>query len=253
MVMQNLTFLLNRNLGFPATDEPWKTILSSEGITADVTTDVTKMNQALAEGVPDIAYVTGAGYCVMMRNGNQQYRGLVIATSKFTGQPAQRSLLVVRQDDPAKSLDDLEGSEYGYINRSCSSSFFPPAVLLNQQGRKLDEFFKLRQVPGWQERVDAVVGKTIRATMILEDVWKMTPKNNEQLKIIGEYSHCVPAILIVRTVLTSDVVKELREHLLRYVPNWTNVYGAFRPYYFADVQTFYHQVGLLPEGEIAAS
>jgi hypothetical protein len=37
------------------------------------------------------------------------------------------------------------------------------------------------------------------------------------------------------------------------VPNWTNVYGAFRPYYFADVQTFYHQVGLLPEDEIKAS
>jgi ABC-type phosphate/phosphonate transport system substrate-binding protein len=253
MVTQNLTFLLNKNLGFPATEEPWKSFLSAEGITADVTTDVTTMNQALAEGAPDVAYVTGAGYCVMMRNGNQHYRGLVIATSKFTGQPAQCSLLVVRQDDPAKSLNDLEGSEYGYINRSCSSSFFPPAILLNQKGKKLDTFFKLKQVPGWQERVDAVVAKSIRATMILEDVWKMTPSNKEHLKIIGEYSRCVPAILIVRKGLASDVVKDLREHLLGFVPNWTNVYGAFRPYYFADVQTFYHQVGLLPEDEIKAS
>jgi hypothetical protein len=100
MVTQNLTFLLNKNLGFPAAEESWKGILSAEGITADVTTDVTKMNQALAEGDPDVAYVTGAGYCVMMRNGNQHYRGLIIATSKFTGQPTQCSLLVVRQDDP---------------------------------------------------------------------------------------------------------------------------------------------------------
>jgi ABC-type phosphate/phosphonate transport system substrate-binding protein len=253
MLTQNLTFLMNKNLGFPATEEPWKGILSAEGFTADVTTDVTKMNQALEEGDPDVAYVTGAGYCVMMRNGNQHYRGLVIATSKFTGQPAQCSLLVVRQDDPAKSLDDLEGSEYGYINRSCSSSFFPPAILLNQKGKKLDTFFKLKQVPGWQERVDAVVAKSIRATMILEDVWKMTPSNKKHLKIIGEYSRCVPAILIVRKGLASVVVKDLQEHLLSYVPNWTNVYGAFRPYYFADVQTFYHQVGLLPEDEIKAS
>jgi hypothetical protein len=111
----------------------------------------------------------------------------------------------------------------------------------------------MKQVPGWQERVDAVVAKSIRATMILEDVWKMTPSNSEHLKIIGEYSRCVPAILTARKGLASDVVKDLREHLLRYVPNWTNVYGAFRPYYFADVQTFYHQVGLLPEDEIKAS
>jgi phosphonate transport system substrate-binding protein len=189
----------------------------------------------------------------MMRKENPHYRGLVIATSKFTGQPAQCSLLVVRKDDPAKSLDDLEGSEYGYINRSCSSSFFPPAVLLNQKGKKLDTFFKMKQIPGWQERVDAVVSKSIRATMILEDVWKMTPKNNENLKIIGDYSRCVPAILIVRNDLALDVIKDLQEHLLRYMPNWTNVYGAFCPYYFADVQTFYHQVGLLPEDEIAGS
>ena len=46
------------------------------------------------------------------------------------------------------------------------------------------------------------------------------------------------------------VVNTIREHLLSYVPDWTNVYGAFRPYYFADVQTFYHQLCELPEDEI---
>jgi phosphonate transport system substrate-binding protein len=35
----------------------------------------------------------------MLQQNNQHYRGLVIATSKFTGQPAQRTLLVVRHDD----------------------------------------------------------------------------------------------------------------------------------------------------------
>src|ERR1700683_2264360 len=44
--------------------------------------------------------------------------------------------------------------------------------------------------------------------------------------------------------------EHIREHLLSYVPDWTNVYGAFRPYYFADVQTFYRQLCELPEDEI---
>jgi hypothetical protein len=126
MITQNLTFLLNKNLGFPATEEPWKSILSAEGITADVTTDVTTMNHALAEGAPDVAYVTGAGYCVMMRNGNQHYRGLVIATSKFTGQPAQCSLLVVRQDDPAKVSRTLKDRNTDTLTGPARPAFSRP-------------------------------------------------------------------------------------------------------------------------------
>jgi ABC-type phosphate/phosphonate transport system substrate-binding protein len=157
---------------------------------------------------------------------------------------------VVRQDDQASSLDDLEGSTYGYLNRSCSSSFFPPAIMLHEKGKKLETFFELKQVAGWQDRVNAVVAKSVRATMILEDVWKMTPENAQMTKVIGEYDSCVPAVLIVRKDLSPEVATLFREHLLSYMPNWKNVYGAFRPFYFADIQTFYHQLCQLPEDEV---
>jgi ABC-type phosphate/phosphonate transport system substrate-binding protein len=250
MAEQNLTFLLNKNLDFPITTEPWTSLLSQAGMKADVTTDIPEMNRLLEAGGPDMAYVPGAGFCVMLKNGNPHYRGIVIATSKFTGQPAQRTLLVVRHDDQAQNIDDLEGSTYGYLNRSCSSSFFPPAIMLNEKNRKIDTFFELKQTAGWQERVDAVVAKSIRATMILEDVWKMTPANAQVTKVIGEYDTCVPAVLVVRKDLSADVVATFQEHLLSYVPDWKNVYGAFRPFYFADIQTFYHQLCQLPEGEV---
>ena len=246
MEKQDLTFILNRNLGFPIEKEPWAGLFSKAGIACEATTDIARIDDDLSAGRPLLAYIPGAAFCVMMRNGNQHYRGLVIATSKFTGQPMQRTLLVVRNDDPAQSLEDLEGAEYGYLNRSCSSSFFPPAILLQQKGSEIDRFFKLKQVPGWQSRVDAVTARAIRATMILEDVWKMTPKNTQSLKIIGEYFPCVPAVLAVRADAEPAFVNTLLERLLRYVPDWGNLYGAFRPYYFADVQTFYHQLSLLP-------
>jgi len=250
MAKQNLTFLLNKNLDFPVAEEPWTSLLSEAGMNAEVTTDIPGMNRQLEAGSPNMAYVPGAGFCVMMRKGNPHYRGLVIATSKFSGQPAQRTLLVVRHDDQANNLDDLEGSTYGYLNRSCSSSFFPPAIMLNEKGKKLETFFELKQVAGWQDRVDAVVAKSIRATMILEDVWKMMPANVQVTKVIGEYDTCVPAVLIVRKDLSPEVATTFREHLLSYMPDWNNVYGAFRPFYFADIQTFYHQICQLPEDEV---
>ncbi len=246
MAAQSLTFMLDRNLELPVTEKPWRDILSKAGIRTEATTDLVHIDHLLAGDGPDIAYVPGADFCVMMIKGNQHYRGLAIATSKFTGQPAQRTLLVVRKDDPASSIEDLEGSEYGYMNKSCSSSFFPPAIMLQQRGKKLEEFLKIKAVPGWQPRVDAVIARSIRSTMILEDVWKMTPRNTEVAKIIGEYVPSPPAILIIRKDLDPKVVATLRDHLLQYVPEWTNVYGAFRPFFFADVQTFYHQLSQLP-------
>ncbi len=48
---------------------------------------------------------------------------------------------------------------------------------------------KIKAVPGWQPRVDAVVAKSIRSTMILEDVWKMTPRNTESPKISASTFH----------------------------------------------------------------
>ena len=135
MAQNPLTFILDKNLELPVTEKHWSDILAEAGITTEATTDLVHIDHLLANDGPDIAYVPGADFCVMLVKGNQHYRGLTIATSKFTGQPAQRTLLVVRKDDPANSLDDLAGSEYGYMNRSCSSSYFPPAILLQQKVR----------------------------------------------------------------------------------------------------------------------
>jgi phosphonate transport system substrate-binding protein len=55
---------------------------------------------------------------------------------------------VVRKDDPANSLDDLEGATYGIINRSCSSSYFPPALMLLEKGKTIDEFLKVAIASG---------------------------------------------------------------------------------------------------------
>jgi hypothetical protein len=35
-------------------------------MTAEATTDLPKMNQLIEEGSPSMAYVPGAGFCVMM-------------------------------------------------------------------------------------------------------------------------------------------------------------------------------------------
>jgi len=184
-----LSFVLDQNLGLPACDEPFKTVLSTAGITARQTADLAAIDTALAEHQPDIAYVPTADFHRLVRSGDQYYRGLAIATSKFTGVPRQSSLLVVRSDDPATGVDDLAGADYGFINTSCTSSYFSPAILLTGLGKTWNSFLHFVPVPAWQGQIDAVVSKKVRATMVLEDVWRATLENAESTKVICRYDN----------------------------------------------------------------
>ena len=123
MAQKSLTFILDTNLNLPVTESPWKGLFEKSDIKIEETRDLVLVDRLLANDGPDIAYVPGADFCVMLVKGNEHYRGLAIGTSKFTGKPAQRTWLVVRKDEPANSLDDLEASSYRWMNRSCSSSF----------------------------------------------------------------------------------------------------------------------------------
>ena len=110
----------------------------------------------------------------------------------------------------------------------------------------------MEQVPGWQNRVDAVVSREIRATIILQDVWNDTPENTTEAKVIGQFDPCPPAVLLTGQRLEEKTRSLLRDSLLRYIPDWEGVYGAFRPYSYADVQTFVHYMRGLPAAVLSA-
>ncbi|VEG38560.1 ABC transporter, phosphonate, periplasmic substrate-binding protein [Mycolicibacterium flavescens] len=239
-----LSFVVDQNLGLPACDEPWTTLLAAEGISAAESTDLAGIDRALAQHQPDIAYVPAPSLHRLLRSGDHHYRGLAIATSKFTGEPRQTSVLVVRRDDAASGLDDLAGAQCGYINTSCTSSYFAPAILFTGQ-RKLAMHFVA--VPPWQGQIDAVVSGRVRATMVLEDVWKMTPENASTTRIVARYDNCRPPVVLVKEAVDNASCATLLDALLTWVPDWSGVYGALKPFYYADVHGFFHDLDQLTE------
>jgi phosphonate transport system substrate-binding protein len=240
-----LRFVLDQNLGLPACAEPWTSTLAAVGIAAEETADLAAIDQALADHRPDIAYIPTADFHRMVRSGEEHYRGLAIATSKFTGNPRQTSLLVVSADDPATGLKDLTGADYGYINTSCTSSYFAPAILLNRIGETWDTFWHSRPVAAWQGQIDAVVAGKIRATMVLEDVWRTATANAGTTKVIGQYDNCKPPVVIARTNLGQAICGTLLDALLAWEPDWSGIYGGLKPYYYADVHPFFHDLDQL--------
>lgn len=241
----HLKFILDTNLGLPVDRDPWSTFLRANDIAADSTTDLPRIGRAMDAHEFDLGYVPLADLLRRMARRDRHYRGLAIATSKFTGRVDFPSVLVVRGDDEAKGLDDLAGSKYGYINKSCSSSYFPPAILFHREGRRLDHVLHIEPVPPWQGQVDAVVSGRVRATMCPEDVWRTNPANAKTTKVIGRFDEARAAVVVARRSLDEAVARKLLDALVEWIPEPQSVYGAFRPFYFADVQAYYHDLARL--------
>ena len=239
-------FLLDTNLGLAIDEKPWPDFLARHGIRTVSTTDLVHLDKMIAAHEPDIAFMPIADFHRLLAKGDDHYRGLAIATSKFTGTTSLPSVLVVRSDDPADSLAELEGVKYAYINKSCSSSYFSPAILLQQTGKTLLDFFELVPTAPWQGQIDAVIAGQVRATMVPEDIWKTTPANAQKTKIVGRYDNATPALVVVRRDLDEALRAVLLDALVSWVPGWDGVYGAFRPFFRADVHRFFHDLDQLP-------
>lgn len=242
----HLKFVLDTNLGLPVDRDPWLAFLRENDIAVESTTDLLRIGRAMDAHEFDIGFVPLADLLRRVARGDRHYRGLAIATSKFTGRVDFPSVLVVRRDDGAAGLDDLAGSKYGYINKSCSSSYFPPAIMLHREGRRLDHVLHIEPVPSWQGQVDAVIAGRVRATMCPEDVWRTNPANAATTKVIGRFDEARAAAVVVRRSLDEAVARKILDPLVDWIPEPQAVYGAFRPFYFADVQAYYHDLARLP-------
>ena len=222
-------------------------VLQKFDVATEGTTDLAAIGRKVAAHEPDIALIPLADWHRSLRKGDKHYWGLVIATSKFTGSTDMPSVLVVRRDDPATSLMDLEGATYGYINTSCTSSYFPPALMLNAKGIAFDKFLSMRPVKAWQGQIDAVIDGEVRATMVPEDVWRTTPDNEKKAKVVDR-NMGKPALIVARHDLDKTLRAELTEALVRWVPTWDSIFGCYTPFLYADVHHFFHQLDQLPPG-----
>ena len=243
-------FILDANFGLSVAEKPWSDFLPAHGIDAEAGTDLPHIHQVLVDHEADIGYIPVADFHRLTGKGDRFYRGLAQATSKLTGQARQSALLTVRRDDPARRIADLEGARFGYINDSCSSSYFPPAILLHREGKRLREFLDMTQVepgPTWQGLIDAVVSGEVRATMALEDTWNALSENAENTRTIAHYTGGLQGVVVVRHDLDTATCTAFLAQLLAWTPPWNTVYGGFKPFHAADVHAFFHDLVELPD------
>ncbi|MBN9111875.1 MAG: PhnD/SsuA/transferrin family substrate-binding protein [Pseudonocardia sp.] len=238
------TFVLDANLGLTVGDAPWVGFLAAAGIVAEPSTDLVAIDGELARHDADIGFVPAADYHRFA--DDPAYRGLAIATSSRTGEPVQPAVLVVRVDDPATTTADLEGATLGYVNTSCSSSWFAPALLTHQRGRRVGEFFTPVLVPPWQPQIDAVVDGRTRATTVLEDVWAADPRNTTTTRIVDRVNGLAPPVVVARDTVDADLAAAIVDQLLAWTPPPGAIYGPFVEWDPRFVEVFFAMLASLP-------
>ena len=243
-----LQFLVDSNLGLPVDEEPWRDILRRVGIATTSTNNLVALDRSVGRHEPDIVFMPIADFHRLLARGDDHYRGLVLVTSESTGAAALPSVLVVRRDDPAQGIGDLQGATLGYINTSCSSSYFAAAILLQRHGKNLRDFFDLRPTLPWQGQIDAVASATVRATMVVEDVWRSSAANAAHTKIIDRYDDATGAAVVVGDGVEESVLTTLLDELLAWRPQPGAIFGPFTPYRAADVARFFADMDRLPAG-----
>lgn len=243
-----MEFLVDSNLGLPVDEQPWIDILAGLGITTSLTNDLEKLDRSAERHEPDVVFLPIADFHRLLASGDTYYRGFVIVTSRITGSTNLPSVVVVRKDDPATSIEDLRGGSLGYINKSCSSSYFCPAIVLKKLGENLADFFDLRPTAPWQGQIDAVIDGTVRATMVIEDIWRATASNADKTKIIGRYGDATGAVIVVRDGIDADVEAKLLDALLTWQPRPGALFGPFTRYRDQDLAAFFADMERLPAG-----
>jgi phosphonate transport system substrate-binding protein len=241
-----LTFLIDENLGLYPNESPWREVFPELGIATISTTDLPELDRSVDLHQPDIVFMPIADFHRVLASGDRYYRGFAMLKSKFTGTTSLPSVLVVRREDPATSLADLSGATFGYINQSCTSSYYAPAILLQRLGRSLGDHFSLRPTAPWQGQIDAVRSGEVRATMVLEDVWKSTPSNAEITKVIGRYDGATGAVIVVRDGIDGAVLNSLLDALVTWKPRPDALFGGFKAFSDADVAEFFRDLDALP-------
>lgn len=127
-----------------------------------------EVTEMLLDGALDAAWLCGFPYL-------QHKDALeVVAVPVWRGRPLYQSYLIVSADDPAASLDDLEGDIHAFSDPDSNSGYLVTASDLARKGRRPEEFFRRTVFTyGHRNVVRAVSSGLVRSGSVDGYVWEV--------------------------------------------------------------------------------
>jgi phosphonate transport system substrate-binding protein len=176
-----------------------------------------EVNDLLASGRVDAALVCTGGYLDLQRRAPGATE--VVAVPLLAGEPTYRSLVIVRADSPASSMEDLERKRFAYTDELSFSGRAYVLRWLVDHGHAPGRFFASTIYTNSHDRsVSAVLAGIVEGaavhSAILDHMLRDDPSLSGRLRVIHRSPPFGAMPVVASTALPRETRARLREVLV---------------------------------------
>jgi len=165
-------------------------------------------------GEVDIGSVSPFAYVDAVRGGKIR----IIAQSVIDGSATYRGIIVARKDSSLKSIADLQGKRFAFVDPKSASGYVYPRAMLIEKGINPDSFFKETIFAGDHKKVIAAVldgqvdaGATYDTAL---GIAKASGMPSDNLVIIARTDPIPHDAIVVRIGLDEALAKKIQTALV---------------------------------------
>ena len=166
----------------------------------------------LKDGKIDIAWIGTVAYI----DGREKAGARPIVRPVRFGRDTYGSIIIVRTDSPFKTVTDLKGKSFAFVDRESASGYlFPLAYLLSQGITPNRDFKKVDYLREHDSVVMAVFFKKFTAGAVYDDARdKLGQENKEHLRVLARIPSIPNEPIVVHPEMPADLVNDIKQAFL---------------------------------------
>ncbi len=156
---------------------------------------------------------------------------IVATINKNTGQPWYKACIIVKSESSIKTLKDLRGKRFSFVDKSSTSGYLMPLVAFQQLGIKPEQdFTKIIYAGNHSKSIAALEDGIVDASATNIPTYFKRQKNNQltskNTRIIWESDPIAESPIVVSKKLPPLLIEELKRVYVNTPENIENVTGT---------------------------
>ncbi len=169
-----------------------------------------EINELFRKGRLDLAFICSGPYALGQKDSGFD----LLVAPQVNGSHFYHSYLIVNEDSPFQSLQDLEGKAFAFTDPHSNSGHIVPLYWLHQMGTRPEEFFaQTIYTYSHDNSILAVAKGLVDGAAVDSLIWEFMRQNGSDTARQTRVIHKSESFGIPPLVVSSDMAAELRKRL----------------------------------------
>lgn len=182
-----------------------------------ITADYTALAQCLFDGIVDIAWFSPLAYV----SAREQGGAIPLVTPVVNGAPSYHGYIITRRDSGIKSLEDLKGQTFAFVDEKSASGYAYPRHLLRQAGIDPDRDLADVLFMGTHNKViEKVLEGIVTAGATFNEAWDIALQKgipvDRELEIIARTDPIPKDALAMAPGANPALIEKIREAFINF-------------------------------------